>query len=843
MSRKHPRSHKQPAANPAKGTPREAPLDVVGEADNHLAKGRYREAIEAYKKLLKQERRPEWLDGLADAYTGRAQALADKAMRREAITLWQNRAELCGKPLWEGPYADWMIAEGKLTEVLAYLSRCHAGSAPKETLATLEAQLAPALLAADPSCLARLPEDTPLVRHHASALAALTAFGEADTAAFDAALAAIPFRSPYRDLRPLLKAMRQLETDLSAARAAIARMPADGPFERLAAPVRVAALPAETQLATWAKLSPTQQRAAAELMGVPAAQLPLLQALAAAGSAAEPTALFDLLIRHARLLSAAVTRRLWRQLAPWSPRRIDDSLRVCGPQPHAVETSVRALADEIKGYFLDAEDNWEIAAQQFAHGGSTEGQLQAALILRHRALELNHLSRDGTLDEAGAALLTRSLEFDVYDRETHVRLIAHWRQHNDLKKARARLDFALTYFPDDTAILAEAVATALAGGAFKKAVASARRLLALDPLNPQVRLQVGHAHLSHAGKQIVAGKTDAARNEIDEAAEWLSAPNDRSRMLALRAWTYPAGSPERQSFAREASAGWGGGLVAGWRLLREAQEIFPRGKPAQLLQDADIDGTRPLLWADLIALVGDMETAAVRADRRGLDPLSPWRKAIEQLADGRAINALPEATETLRICEALSRHHEYGLLEKFANKGRQRWPQQPVFVYHAVAARFEKHLRIVSERDYDDLESAYQHAREAGDHKLMNRIDAVFDADNPKPKYSTPDVSKISNNGTRAMLEIVLQNEGEEAILNVARNAFGASLVKEIEKSSGGQRAVFMERLIDALAIVMGVNTVAMPPFGSPYKPKKSPRSPKGASKPALPGQGNLFDD
>ncbi len=131
------------------------PDKQAASALDHLQRGRFRDAVECYKALVKTEPRPEWLAGLCSAYEGRARALAAKDMRREAIAMWRSRAEVCHKPLWEGPYASWLIAEGQLAEVLGYLSTRNAaasdapqGSADDE-IATLQAQLAPALLCAD----------------------------------------------------------------------------------------------------------------------------------------------------------------------------------------------------------------------------------------------------------------------------------------------------------------------------------------------------------------------------------------------------------------------------------------------------------------------------------------------------------------------------------------------------------------------------------------------------------------------------------------------------------------------------------------------------------------------
>ena len=151
MSRSAARPVKKPisAAN--------TPEKQAATALDHLERGRFRDAIECYKVLVKTEQRPEWLAGLASAYAGRANALAAKNMRREAIELWRSRAEICHTPLWEGPYAGWLVAEGRISEVLGYLSRRRdaANAAPEgkadDGLAALEAQLAPGLLSADDS--------------------------------------------------------------------------------------------------------------------------------------------------------------------------------------------------------------------------------------------------------------------------------------------------------------------------------------------------------------------------------------------------------------------------------------------------------------------------------------------------------------------------------------------------------------------------------------------------------------------------------------------------------------------------------------------------------------------
>ena len=93
-----PIPRKLPSAPAADALPAQA-----GEA---LRAGRFKEAVELYKQLLRQEARPEWRDALADAYIGRARALSAKGLFKEAEVVLGNAAALDGAvkdPLFLSP--------------------------------------------------------------------------------------------------------------------------------------------------------------------------------------------------------------------------------------------------------------------------------------------------------------------------------------------------------------------------------------------------------------------------------------------------------------------------------------------------------------------------------------------------------------------------------------------------------------------------------------------------------------------------------------------------------------------------------------------------------------------
>ena len=462
------------------------------------------------------------------------------------------------------------------------------------------------------------------------------------------------------------------------------------------------------------------------------------------------------------------------------------------------------------------------------------------MVLRHMATMKEHLSREGMLDKAGAGYLMQSLEFDASDCDVHVQLVAYWRRHGDLKKARERLDTGLSLFPDSAALLSEAVETALAAGAFKKAATTARRLLALDPLNRKVRTLLGNAHLSHAGKHIAAGKLEPAKKEIEEARSWLGAAAEQGRLQLLLAWTEPQGSPERLRLSQLAVTTWGGGLAAGWRLLQEAQGLFARVDLTSanwLLSEAGIDSAKALAPADVLGLVQVLEQEAPVA-RKGADPLVAWRKALAALASA----PLFDAETTVRICEAWSSNKEHDLLEKFATAARKRWPDWPIFVYHAVAARFGKNGCIETDRDFADLERAGELAQKNKDFKLNSRIEALFEADDPVPDFDDSHQMEGSPlpvlQAFREMLEQTIMMDGGKSFLKKARDNYGDALIRQLEKECGGDKKAVLRRLVD-----MAVTEVAGP-FGQPFQPA-TVKHKKPPVKPIAPAQGqeSLFDE
>lgn len=695
--------------------PKTAPAPDAGRAAAALSAGKFREAAELYKELLKRESTPEWKQGLADAYAGRAGQMAAKGMYQEAIALWRTRAQACGLPLLEGPYLDWLARTGALDAALpALLAAAHGG--PPEQQAARQARLAAAVLAAEPQTLAQVPADSPLMQQRSAARQALAAAAAGDMPALEATLQGIPFRSPYRDLRPLLKALALIRTDAPAAAAIIARVAAGGPFELLAAPLRVAVQPAPQWLAAWQGLPAPARELVLDLKGCPPAERPLVEVLAVLPNAPAEAhvGLFKLLARFQKSLPRGLARRwalrLWPHLEQRRPTEFQAAFGSLGAHELA---HAHALAAEIRQDLDEAGHQWHSLARVL---GQQPGQAKrAALILRRLA---RRPLAAGVADEAVAGWLEQRLALDPDDREAHLDLIQARRLRAEPKQARERLEAALARWPDDTALLQQGIELALESGAFKKAATLAKQVQRLDPLNPRVPELIGQAHLSHARKLLKTRKPEAALRELEQATAWLREPAGVGRLKLLRALAAPRG--EAKGLLQQALAELGGPLVGGFHAALEGQRVQSDARAPLAL--AGHDNRHAPAAAEVLALAHALNAEPPR-DRAVAAAIDVLRPQLEQAARSARFSE----DEFVQVGEALHRHRLQATTRSFMAAGRRQWPDNAVLLYLDLAGAYMGKPWALPPREEERLEKAFKAAQAQGDARTAKRIADLLD--------------------------------------------------------------------------------------------------------------------
>ena len=836
----------------AHGAAPSAPADLAEAA---LAAGRYKDAIEQFKGLLKAERRPAWLAGLAAAYAGRAEQLAAKGMLKEAVALWRIRAETCQVALLGGPYVGWLLQSGQTAQALGLMAGV--AQLPADDQASALSQLAAAALVAPDAQLAGLPAHSPLLLHRAAAQAAVAACVSGDAPALDTALQAISFKSPYRDLRPLLKALALQAGAPDLAQAALARVPAGGPFEPLAKALRIALLPGISWLPALAQLDDCSRRLVLDLKGCPPAQRPLtLDLMVRLGEHKAVTAVdvFDWIVRHRLALGSLptppLTRPLCLRLLPHAPQRLNAFNASFAPLTPTEESRVLALAEELKDEPYRAEQHWLRLVKLQA--SSPVGRRRGALVLRRLADEHKDHGADGQLCGHALDWLTQSLDFDPADRDTHLKLLRHARAEGDLKQARTWLERAQQALPGDVHLMLQAVEIALAAGAFKKAAGLAKQVLAIEPLNPQVRTLIGQAHLSHARKQIKASNPGAALRELSEAADWLPGTSERGQIKLLRGLATPAG-PAGDLLLREALAELGGPLLSAFHLLLEGK--LTQRPPSDLMLRAAVDLKASASVADLLGLAQALTKLPERHPPAQV-VLLHLHAALSLAAD-----TLPLADgEYLQLCEALHRQAQSDLTLHFARAALKRWPQRPIYLYFAAAGRFGGQPGPLDPGELRRLEQAMDQARTEGDERTAARIGKLLHGmgaswrgahlpDDWDDDDDGDDPGDIGADEVRATLDAALAGSGGvDRFLDSARRQLGKAVFDDMRRSIQGDKRQFAQALVDMLVDSAAKDFAPAVWPGSPRsRPAARPSAPASAPTPSAnkpnKQQPDFFDD
>lgn len=695
----------------SKPQPRRQPAGTLAaQAASHLQAGRFRQASDLYKQLLKREQRAEWRDALAQAYRGRARQLAAKGLYIEATALWENMEALCGqRHLEEG--IDLLLEAGSFGKAARWFA--DAGPAFHDSPAgtRLAARLAGLLACGHEEIAAALPADSPLLRHRGAVLAAMDAWCRRDDAAVKEGLKAIPFRSPYRDLRLILQGLAAFTADSREAVAQLDRVAADSPFARFAGLVRSAGLDNAALLPALADLQPEERQLVLALKGWDARQRDFASRLAEIGRA-DPGALLRFALRHGEGLEASRLRPLCLQLLPHDPDSLPAFEKRFGALAPLERQRIQALAAEQRRDPLTARDHWQVCVEQLTATPKDDAALAAALILRRMA--------DLTVQARGLSpwntevprLLARSVELDPQDKPTYLQLMQIARQQDDPRQQDFWIQRAVQQFPEDAEVLMIAGASAYRRGAFKKAAGFAQTLLARDPINPHARALLISCHLAHARKQMRGGKHALAERELSAAAQVAREAEQRGIVEVNRGFLALLQGAEQEAEARlrQGLHDLGGGLVARFRFLVDGQRL-------------DIDQrtlTRHYnrVQGELVPpTVQEITLLAEYIHRYLDDKVKAIPKVLEHLrALLRAAARLEfSEQETRAVLGALARAGCYPLLRDYAEAAMQRFGQQPRLLYYYVVGRTQGRENKATTLERVQLQAALDRALAAED--------------------------------------------------------------------------------------------------------------------------------
>jgi len=563
-------------------------------------------------------------------------------------------------------------------------------------------------LAGDKTTLKSLPADSPLRAHLAAATEALKAWCRGDEAAVRATVAGIPYRSPLRDLRFLLRALSCYPHDPEGGKSALARIAPDSPL----------ACPAQVVRALYSGQHKALKPMAREFVRAITGK---------GGGKAQPKQLFSTLLAEAKKhpdtpgLKEALTA-----LLAYYPAGRNAFAKVYGPVDPVEWERMKALLAERKRHLDDALDAWEAVFHQYRERGRP---LHAAVVRFHMVELLE--KADYPHLETVAELLEETVSLDPGNRDAWLKLARLYRVLED-ERARGRvLEEALRHFPSDLKILEAAAEAAVDRGAFKKAAGLTRRLLKIDPINRRARKRLVNAHMRHARKQAGRGRFDLAASEIEEARRWAKDAEDQGRVAVLEALlAFLRGEVPEPSFE------------TAWAFLPSpllecvvAAEVsglgFPpkQGKPYLQSLRQVLDHRAMTLDSDIVSRLTDL---LVDLDAEGL-PMEDLLKAVRPFLKKGTKLAWDE-DRRIALLEKLLKLRQYQLIRDYA-RASPGWKQPagkrrerpPALVYFDALAKAGGEPGALSYSDVDALGAAHEYACRLQQHRWAARIDKLLE--------------------------------------------------------------------------------------------------------------------
>lgn len=694
------------------------------KAQAHYAAGRYKEASDLFKELLKQSADAETKRCLADCYLQRAWAMAGKGMLKEACVLWENYAANAQPPLQaQDVYVLWLLAGKNERKAYAVLDGFNARQLDEEFPA-LAAYLGALLVSGASDLLPHLPQDSALLKHWEWVVAALAAYRNGEPERCEQALKQLPFRSAFRDLRTLLKAQLLDGADSEQAPALLAKIPDESPYQPLAKACLAYRQSGTDFVASLSGLEHNQRRIVALAKGLNARQSQLLETLIKPGEPDEKTR-FNLALQYRDVFGSDAAQAYCLGALAEYPGGEKDYFKHFASRDPFEENRLQALLHEQAENGYDAGFFWKRCIDILKKDRPANDR-KIAFILRHMA--------DKAHSAEVAALLADSLEYDPSDLQSYLKLLTIYQeQRPDSVQYAHWLERGLQRFPADTDLLVRAAKSAAARKAFKKAAAYAKALLKIDPVNTLAKHLLFANHMAHARRLVKAEKFHLVEKEIQAAEQLTIDKRLRRQADLLRGFYLWQAEDKAQGLQRivdtlatlhddPVNMHFQAQIEAG--LLELPTQGLSRALPA--FKDFLLSAPQ------LQRLIASLDYYDEQLDDRSLlfkalDKVkAPLKKSVEWL--------LEHETLLLAWCQTLEAIGHYELLKHCAKMANARW-RKPAWLYYQRVAECQGDASRLDFMLLFGLQLALEEARAQNDHKAVGLIARLLERASGAPEH------------------------------------------------------------------------------------------------------------
>lgn len=691
-----------------------------------LKSAKYKQAGKLFKELLKDSEKQEWQEKLAYCYVQRALDFSKKGMYKEALVLWENHVQYAQPPYAAYQHSIiWQMLAEKQDDFHASLRGLSAQQLDKQ-YPELAAVLGLLILTKQPELAQYIAQDSVFEAHLAIAQTALQAFQNKNDEQLQCSLKQLPYRSAFRDLRSLLKAILAMSDSLEQAQSLLGKISTNSVYYQAARLLSVFT----QEGAALEPLDYQQRRLIVELKCFNKTQMEFIEHYCRLQDKLSDKVQFNLVIQYRSLLGREFTQKFCQQLLPRYPAGKKDFNKHFPEVSEFEEHRVNALICEQDNNLYDAGYYWGQCINNLKEE-KADNNLKIALILRHMAkAEPN--------DEDRMEMLIDSLDFDADDRNTYLQIIKSYSQQTTTANAYKKwLNKTLERFPLDIEVLTLAVKLATANQTYKKASQYASKILKVDPLNSFARQALFTAHKAQARKLMREKKYALVEKEIKQA-EKLKLGKSYQQQIQLMQALLCFADQDKQLGQKTITAALDSLATEPVSIhFYAATEALLNGLPvATLLRDLPTAKECLLSEQELITLTELLQQFASETDdkeclQKALDKIkAPLKKSItDQLYAEPVI---------LNLCKALDSVGHFELLRHCAKTAQLKW-KQPVWVYYRIYADHNGETDNYSYLEVNRLQNAHEQASKDKDYVTAMLVDGLLEghfASHPQPDLS-----------------------------------------------------------------------------------------------------------
>ncbi|MGR8933991.1 MAG: tetratricopeptide repeat protein [Gammaproteobacteria bacterium] len=678
--------------------------------------GKYKEAIEHYKKLLQNSDNHEWRQQLAYCYLRRALTFAAKDMFKEALVLWENYRQHAVPPYRHyALYLAWLVQTNNHAKIRSALEQLSAQQLDQDDPA-MAALLGLLIISAHPEFQQAVPQDSTFLAHLKLVQSALQAYREGHAAGIDEALKQLPYRSAFRDFRTVLKAALISPVE---AQALLAKMPADSVYKPASRLLLACGLKGAALAREILKFNVQQRRLIGKIIGLNKKQLELLEQLSKQQEPLSDKLQFNLAIQYQTLCGPALAQRFCFALLTRYPAGQRDYNKAFGTIDSFETNRLKAFRCETNNNHYDAEYYWKQCLTALP-SSETANSLKAALILRRMAGWQEDTSEQ-------SRLLIESLEHDPEDRDCYLQILrCYSQQAKKPKDYQQWLAKTLKKFPADVDVLTLATQTAARQRDYKKACEYASKLLSVDQLNTFAKQALFSNHLAHARQLLRSKHYPAAEHEIQQAEELKIGKINTLQTQLLRG-LHSFAAQDKQEGLRAI-------LEALNKLhkdpinahLQAAMEASLSGLPVATLLKALPPAKNSILAPQDLAHLHRLLEEYGREDgnrellHKALEKIkAPLKKSLSQQTYDESL--------LLSLCQTLDTIGHFELLRHCAKLAQAKWLHKPIWMYYRVYSETNGDAGRCSYMQRMRLELNLEQARQEKDLRTATLIGNYLD--------------------------------------------------------------------------------------------------------------------